>query len=241
MIRQLLERNPTLAEVVVQYPPAVRVFEELGIDYCCGGDRPVSDAVSALHISLDAPAERIDSACAAPEPDERDWSTASLTELADYIEAKHHAYLRSELPRLSDVCRRVLDAHRARHGDILAPLQETFEGLRSELEAHMMKEENVLFPMIRAREASADQEIGGFPIEAPISVMRAEHDSAGEALETMRDITSNYSLPDDACPSYRDLYLSLQNLERDLHRHIHLENNILFPRAITASRASGWL
>ncbi|MGQ9525119.1 MAG: iron-sulfur cluster repair di-iron protein [Armatimonadota bacterium] len=241
MVRQLLEQNPTLAEVAIQYPPAMRVFDKLGIDYCCGGNRPISYALSAHGVSLDVLADSIESACAAPEPDDRDWTSASLTELADYIEAKHHAYLRSELPRLTDVIRRVLDVHRARHGHVLTPLQETFLGLRSELEAHLMKEENVLFPMIRAREADADHDIHGFPIEAPISVMRAEHESAAEALETMRDLTSGYSLPNDACPSFHDLYLSLQNLERDLHRHIHLENNILFPKAVSASRAVGWL
>lgn len=240
MVRELLDRNPTLAEVAVQYPSSMRVFDELGIDYCCGGAQPVSDAVSSHHLSLDALAEKIEAACAAPEPDDRDWSAASMTELADHIEARHHSYLRSELPRLTDVFRRVVDAHKAKHGDVLMPLQDTFAGLQAELEAHMMKEENVLFPMIRTLEAQPDQEMGGFPIYAPIGVMRAEHDSAGEALETMRSITSGYSLPDDACPSFRDLYLSLQGLEKDLHRHIHLENNILFPKAIDAGRAAGW-
>ncbi|MGC9945480.1 MAG: hemerythrin domain-containing protein [Bryobacteraceae bacterium] len=113
-------------------------------------------------------------------------------------------------------------ADRATHADSLLPLGETFQALRQELEAHMMKEELVLFPMIRA---------GSSSVANPIRVMEQEHDSAGLALERMRAVTGNYTLPTDACNSYRALFAGLQELEADLHRHIHLENNILFPRA----------
>lgn len=239
MIRELLEKNPTVAEVAIKCPASMRVFEKLGIDYCCGGQRSVAEAVREKGATLEEIAQAVESAS---EPaQEKDWTQATLTELADHIEAVYHTFLKSELPRLSDLFMRVLEAHEEKHGRTLLPLRDTYESLQTELESHMLKEEQVLFPMIRTREASASPEVMGFPIEAPISVMEQEHLSAANALASMRQITGNYSLPDDACPSFHNLYQSLQALEENLHRHIHLENNILFPRAIQQGRSTAWM
>ena len=166
----------------------------------------------------------------------RDWATAPLAELADHIVASHHAYLRAELPALAGRLLQVLAAHRVNHGSSLLPLQETFERLQSELSAHMMKEELILFPLIRRMEDAAKRGAGMPPahcgsIKYPITVMEYEHDNAAAALREMRRLTGNYTPPGDACAAYRALLRGIEVLEADLHQHIHLENNILFPRA----------
>jgi len=189
-----LTEEKTVAKIAAELPASVLIFEKYGIDYCCGGGISLASA----------------------------WQTASLADLIDHILTKHHAWLKTELPRLDRLRQKVTAADRATHADSLLPLGETFQALRQELEAHMMKEELVLFPMIRA---------GSSSVANPIRVMEQEHDSAGLALERMRAVTGNYTLPTDACNSYRALFAGLQELEADLHRHIHLENNILFPRA----------
>ena len=152
-----------------------------------------------------------------------DWQSASLADLVDHILTTHHTYLKQELPRLSALQRKVQGVHGAANGGTLLPLGETFEALEQELLAHLMKEEMILFPMIRAARG---------PVSGPIWVMEHEHDSAGQALARMRAITGNYTLPESACNSYRALFAGHQEMEADLHRHIHLENNILFPRAL---------
>jgi regulator of cell morphogenesis and NO signaling len=234
MLKELLANDPTVAELAIQYPAALRAFEQLGIDYCCGGQKPLSEAARSRGLTVDQIAEAVEAAAASAAPaDTRNWREATLTELADHIEATHHVYIKSELPRLTEVCARVVNAHGESHGEALKTLQETYEGLRAELEAHLAKEEAVLFPLIRERESGeVEAEALAFPIEAPISVMELEHDRAGDALARMRAITKNYSLPPDACPTFHNLYKSLEQLERDTHRHIHLENNILFPGAL---------
>jgi len=166
----------------------------------------------------------------------RDWQTASLNELIDHIPTKHHAWLKTELPRLSRILHKLTEAHGAKHGDTLRALAGTFQALQQELDAHMMKEEVVLFPIIRSLEAASQAGVQPAPFHGgsvanPIRVMEHEHDSAGRALAEMRATTANYTLPADACNTYRALYDGLQELEADLHQHIHLENNILFPRA----------
>ena len=217
-----LTEETTVGEIAAERPAAVRIFEKYDIDYCCGGRIPLGAACAGRGVAPERLIEELDRAAAPSADAAPDWRTASLTDLIDHILTKHHAFLKSELPRLSRLQQKVAAAHGAAHADSLVPLGETFEALREELEAHMMKEEMVLFPMIRA---------GNGPVATPIRVMEHEHDSAGRALERMRAVTGNYALPADACNSYRALFAGLQELEADLHQHIHLENNILFPRA----------
>jgi regulator of cell morphogenesis and NO signaling len=217
-----LTEERTVGEIAAELPASVRIFEKYDIDYCCGGRISLADACSRHGIAPTRLIEELDAAQLPSSGAAPDWQTASLTDLIDHILTKHHAWLKSELPRLSRLQYKVTAAHGAAHGDSLVPQGETFEALRQELEAHMMKEEMVLFPMIRA---------GSGSVTNPIRVMEHEHDSAGLALDRMRAVTGNYALPADACNSYRALYAGLQELEADLHQHIHLENNILFPRA----------
>jgi len=213
-----LTEERTVGEIAAERPASVRVFEKYDIDYCCGGKTSLAAACAGRGIAPERLIEELDAALAPSAGESPDWQSASLTDLIDHILTRHHAWLKTELPRLSRLQQKVTAAH----GKSLVPLGETFEALRQELAAHMMKEEMILFPMIRA---------GSAAVANPIRVMEHEHDSAGRALEHMRAVTGNYALPADACNSYRALFAGLQELEADMHQHIHLENNILFPRA----------
>ena len=173
------------------------------------------------------------------EHDRVDYAAMAAGELADHVVETHHVYLRRELPRLADLIDKVAAAHGARHPE-LGDLRATFSGLREELELHLFKEERVLFPLIKQLEAAR----APFPIHCgtvgnPIRVMTHEHDDAGSALERMRALTDGFQAPPDGCTTFRALYEGLAALEADLHRHIHKENNILFPKAVALEAALG--
>lgn len=235
----MLNATKTVREFAVESPEAVRVLERLGIDYCCGGGETLDKACEKAGVSVADLARSVeDEARRASTSTERDWSSASLTELTSYIVEKHHVFTREEVDRLAALISKVVAKHGENHPE-LNLINSIFEPLREELLAHMFKEERVLFPYVAQLE-EAIVGTGTFPaaffgtVENPIRVMRQEHDTAGEALRKMREASDGYRCPPDACPSYEALYRGLEDLEKDLHRHIHLENNILFPRAIEA-------
>ena len=175
----------------------------------------------------------IDQAIQAPAEDRTDWLTAPLPALIDHILDTHHAYMKMQLPRVEARLAKVLQAHSDRHGDMLRALAAVYGAMKAELDGHLAKEEMVLFPLVRALDGGA--KAGSFhcgSVQNPIRVMFMEHDSAGEALVEMRRLTNDYTAPEDACNTFKALYFELAEMESDLHRHIHLENNILFPRAI---------
>jgi regulator of cell morphogenesis and NO signaling len=230
-------------------PRIRKALESLGIDTCCGGGKPLVDAVREAGLEMDTVRARINEAAmeAEAKPEEkqkRDWLQASLTELTDHIENTHHAFLRVIFPRISERFWKVIKAHGENHGDMLRDVQSTFDGLREEIEAHLMKEEQILFPYIREMSIAL---AAGKPLPPmhcgsvanPIRQMMHEHDNAGAALSAIRKRTSDYELPDDTCPTFAGLYKDLQALEADLHEHVFLENNILFPRAEEAENSSG--
>jgi regulator of cell morphogenesis and NO signaling len=223
----------TVGQLVTERPGLARVFERLGIDYCCGGRVPLAQACAAKGIDLDAVVRALDSdEPRGLEPGRADGTTdLSLGALADQIVTTHHAYLRRELPRLADLAAKVADAHAIRHPALRA-LCEVFGDLKDELESHMLKEERVLFPIIKQLEAATTLP-GLFcgTVNNPIHAMEHEHASAGSALQRLRAMTDGYQPPDDACASYRALLDGLAELEADLHWHIHKENNVLFPGA----------
>lgn len=222
----------TVGALVAEYPATMRMLESLGIDYCCGGKRALKDAAEDAQMpvgSLIAVLRTtIEQASQAPATTERNWQTASVDELMDYILRTHHAFMNRELPRISQLMERVLNAHGEKHGDILKPLSEAFHTLRTDIEAHLKDEEDHTFPMIRSLLAGTlDPQVS-----QALGDLEHEHDVAGELLARMRTITNNYQVPSDACTSYCALYDALQAMERDLHQHISLENNILFPRTL---------
>ena len=240
----LATQDRTVSEIAAGSLAAVRVFEKLGIDYCCGGKRPLADVCREKGHDLASVERELDSAMVAPSLPAREWNTAPLRELIEHIVSTHHAYLNRELAPLSARVEKVYRVYNEKCGPTLTGLPEVFASLRSELEAHLQKEEMILFPAIAACEAAA---VDGTPlppapcgsVSHPIRVMEAEHDSAGAALSGIREITASYTIPEYACVTFRSLMAGLQELEQDLHMHIHLENNILFPRAIALENSRG--
>ena len=230
----------TLADVAAVSLGAVRTLERYGLDYCCGGKQPFDEACLAKGLTPDAVMEEIEQALAAGGV-EKDWQSAPLGELARHIVATHHEYLKLELPVLGNRLNKVHAVHGARDPETLNRMREVFGALRGEMEMHMHKEEAILFPFIEqyGRAEAQGQPMPPVPfgsIANPIAMMEREHDSAGDALGEMRTLTGNYQPPAYACTTVRALYDGLQALESDLHVHIHLENNILFPRAIALEK-----
>jgi regulator of cell morphogenesis and NO signaling len=227
-----LTSDRTVGQIAAELPASVRVFEKHGIDFCCGGKIPVTEACQRLGLDPATLLAEIDEAVQTPAEDQTDWATAPLPALIDHILDTHHVYMKAQLPRLEAMLEKVIQAHGERHGETLRAIAAVFTPMKAELDGHLAKEEMILFPLIR-RLASGDA--GGFhcgSVQNPIRVMLFEHDSAGEGLVQQRRLTGGYTPPADACNTWRALYFELADLERDLHRHIHLENNILFPRAI---------
>jgi len=227
----------TVRELALEIPNATRVFERLGIDYCCGGTKSLEEACSAANLPIDDVIRTLESAGEpSATPAEHDWPSGSLAELIDHIVKTHHRYTRDETARLEPLLEKVCSVHGKNHPELLA-IRDTFGGLVEELTVHLMKEEKVLFPYIVRMEEAVLQKEPVLPspfgtVQNPVHMMTLEHDSAGDALRRIREASQNFNVPADACISYRTLYQALDALEADLHQHIHLENNILFPRAI---------
>ena len=228
----------TIGDMVTQRPHLSRVFEKFGIDYCCGGGKTLPEACADREIDPDTVWQALE-ATQSTSVSEADYSTMSMTELADHIETIHHVYLRQELPRLERMAQKVAKVHGQNHPET-RELVHVFVGLRMELEKHMIKEEQVLFPAIRQMEG--EEQAVHFPfgtLANPIRMMEQEHDNAGNALGRIRELTRDFLPPDDACNTYRALFDGLRELELDMHQHIHKENNVLFPRAMEMEDRKG--
>jgi regulator of cell morphogenesis and NO signaling len=226
----------TVREIALQHPTSIRVFERFGIDYCCGGRKPLNEACAVRELSVDAVISELEAAENGTEPAAQDMTGKSLAGLCAHIVATHHEYVRRELPRLAALAEKVV----RRHGETqleLPVIQATLVRLEQELTQHLAKEELVLFPYI-AKLERAIAEGGPKPqgcfgtVSNPIAMMTREHDDAGTLLEVIREKSSHFTTPEGACPTYHAFYDGLREFEQDLHQHIHLENNILFPRAI---------
>jgi regulator of cell morphogenesis and NO signaling len=234
-----LDATKTVREFAAEFPNATRIFEKLGIDYCCGGHKPLREACVQARIPLESVLHSLEDGAAPAvqtSAEAKNFQSATLSELIAHICIVHHAYVKQEIPRLQQLLSKVVAVHCANHPE-LAAVQRTFGELSSELLSHMMKEEMVLFPYIEKLEESvthqrrAPQAPFG-PISNPVHMMELEHESAGNALREIRMLTGVYTPPESACFSYKTLYSALKDFEADLHQHIHLENNILFPRAV---------
>ncbi len=234
----ILDAEQTVGDFVRQKPTRARVFDSLKIDYCCGGKISLARACGKRGIDVDEVLQAIS------HSDEQadtgtvvDVDSMGLTELADHIEATHHAYLREELPRLDFMTEKVSRVHGDKDERLLQ-MRQAFIALKAELDPHMIKEEKVLFPIVRQLEASAERQ--DFPcgsVANPIRQMEHEHDLAGDALAILNESTDAYTPPDWACNTYRAMLDSLARLEADMHQHIHKENNVLFPKAIRLEQA----
>ena len=240
-----IDTTRTVREFVLELPSSTNVFEQLGIDYCCGGQKPLAEACAAAGTKLDsltATLERLQAEQQTRNAPAGNWTTEPLYDLIEHIKRTHHAYVREQIPNLEALLDKVTAKHGKNHPE-LGGIRQTFAALANELTPHLMKEELILFPYIVRGEESSLQHEPAPPscfgsVENPIRMMISEHDHAGEALREMRRLSADYKLPEDACTSFRALYRLLQEFEADLHQHIHKENNILFPRAMRVCRAA---
>lgn len=231
----------TVRDIALENPASVRVFEKYGIDYCCGGKVPLDEACAAKKVNVDEVSAALNAASAAPTKDGVDWSKEKLTKLANHIVEVHHWYVTREVPRLNGLATKVVSRHGDTHQE-LVEIQAKVAELGEELIEHQGKEEVVLFPYIvklerfSSGEGAAPRNVFG-SISHPIEMMTRDHDLAGNLVAEIRKLSHDYTPPEDACPTYHAFYDGLREFEQDLHQHLHLENNILFPRA-TALEAS---
>ena len=213
----------TLSDLAIRIPAASRIFRAHGLDFCCHGRRPLDQACSERGLDPDEVVAEIEKASPAGDPPATHWLEAPLGELCDFIETRYHAKLREELPALRDLAEKVDLAH-IDHAERPRELSALLEGIHEAVFEHLDKEEQVLFPAIR-------QGIGR-GAAGPVQCMEAEHDEHGKNLARLRAMTKDFAPPEDACPTWRALYLRLDELEAELMEHINLENNVLFPRAL---------
>ncbi len=229
----VIEPTDRLGDVVTDRPDAARVLEHFGLDYCCGGAASLGDACRDLGLEPDDVIATIDAEGNRPR---EAWADMTPTALVDHLETTHHPYLHEELPRLAALAEKVEGVHGERHPELTA-VRVLVAALHADLEPHMAKEEQVLFPMVRelmAAETAPRFHCGS--LANPISVMLAEHDHVGALLTKVRAATAEYDTPPDGCASYRALYSGLKVLETDTHLHVHKENNLLFPAVVARER-----
>jgi regulator of cell morphogenesis and NO signaling len=224
----------TVREIALAAPATTRVFEEFKIDFCCGGRKSLDEACSNAGIETSNVFKKLTDLLDAPVSVD-DPAKLSTSELIDHIVETHHGFTRSEMQRLGGLMEKVAGKHGEHHPE-LNELREQFSQLVDDLTPHMRKEEMVLFPYIQdLLRAKARNTVPLLPpfgtVRHPIQRMQYEHDEAGNILKQMRALTGDYRLPEGACPSFTALYFGLDALEKDLHQHIHLENNVLFPAA----------
>lgn len=238
-----LEITKPVGEIAVEFPASIPVFEDLKIDYCCGGNRSLKDACDLAGVPVEKVAASIEKrkaqalSAAAPAVD---WNRKSMSELSDYILEKHHAYTHTQLGRLRALAAKVVQVHGLRHPELEA-IGRLVGEMAEEMEGHMAKEEEQVFPYLKAVEKAGGKKEGvpnpfqGGPLDNhPLKVLMWEHGMTGEEFIEFHRLTGDFTPPADACQSYQALYRGLKELEEDLHQHVHLENNVLFPKAMQA-------
>jgi regulator of cell morphogenesis and NO signaling len=231
-----MNSDAKLGETAAVNPGAARVREEAGLDCCCGGQQSVDHACAQAGVSERELLERLRENESAVTAADRNWVSASLCDLTRHIRESHHRYVRSAIERLEPLLAKVRAKHGANHPEV-EEVERLFLELGRDMTRHMQKEEQVLFPYIDALERAANAHEPVEPpffytVRNPIQAMMREHDSAGELCKQIGELTGRYTAPQDACATVNSLYDELCQFERDLHQHVHLENNILFPRAV---------
>jgi regulator of cell morphogenesis and NO signaling len=237
----------SVAELVIKHPETRKPLEEMGIDYCCGGKHSLKEACESAGLSPQEVVDRLEKVIETSgggKSEHKNLDNISLKELIDHIINEHHAFLKKELPRLKGLREKVYRAHQQKHGPMLESVGRIFQKLRTDIEMHLAKEEQILFPAIKQIENYIEQggsepEMHCGSITNPISQMEYEHEVAGSLLAEIRKSTSDYEPPTDACESFKALYDGLRELQDNLHEHIHKENNILFPKAVKLEEEMG--
>ncbi|MDZ5608353.1 iron-sulfur cluster repair di-iron protein [Bacillus pseudomycoides] len=232
-MKHIFTENSVIGDIVTQFPKASDLFKSYRIDFCCGGNRPIIDAINERNLSAEEILTKLNTLYHETKQlneSEINWKTASYSELIDYIVNKHHRYLNEELPLLSPYVTKVLRVHGAGQPH-LAQIHKLFHELKTELEQHLIKEETEDFPLILAFEQNPTDE-NYMKLCKVVDELENEHDHAGDIIKELRKVTNDFTPPVGACGTYRLVYQRLEALESDLFEHIHLENNVLFPRAI---------
>ena len=225
-----------VSDIAAASTAATRILEKAGVDFCCGGQRSLQDACMSAGVSTEEMIERLRAASIQTEPGDGAWLSAPLNELTQHIRSKHHQYVREAIQHLQTLLTKVIARHGENHPE-LAQIESLVAAVSGDMIMHMQKEEQVLFPYIDALERAASGAGSLEPpffqtVRNPIQSMMRDHDAAGDLLKEIRRATSDYTPPADGCVSYQALYRELHEFEQDLHQHVHLENNILFPRAV---------
>jgi regulator of cell morphogenesis and NO signaling len=233
--------DKTVGELAAELPNSIHIFETWKIDYCCGGMTPLTDACAAAGKTVEDFMSALSKAGTAPNV--RDWKSDSLSSLAANICAVFHEYTRQELQTLKPIADKVLGVHGARRPE-LAEVVTLLRDLTNDMIPHMLKEEQVLFPYVTQMEEAADRnDVAPTPffgtVKNPVRMMMLEHDRVGELLARLRTVTGEFTPPQDACFSYRELYRRFAEFESRTHEHIHVENNIYFPRAVALEDGAG--
>jgi regulator of cell morphogenesis and NO signaling len=226
----------SLAQIVNSNHQAASVFEKYHLDFCCKGKRSLEQACSEQQLPVAQVAQELENIFADDSKTVIDFDKLNLIQLCEYIVQTHHAYVKNEMPQIYAYLDKVSSKHGERHPELYKIFQ-TFAAVKEEMEGHMKKEELILFPRIKELQRLADNENANLQLnigylQSPITVMEQEHDHAGNLLNDIRIFSDDYTPPEDACTTYRLSFAALKAFELDLHQHVHLENNILFPKAI---------
>lgn len=220
-----------VGDIVTQYPQAADLFKKHKIDFCCGGNRPLHDAVAEKNLNEDEIVQALNEGyqkMLAMNTESTNWAEVSSADLIDHVMQTHHAYLNDELPMLGQLVTKIYRVHGPSHSE-LGDVYNHFHDLSKELMEHIIKEDQVIFPLIKSYEADPSSEKLE-EVKAAITELEKEHDHAGDLLKLIREITNDYELPADACMTYTTTFQRLEALEADMFIHVHKENNILFPR-----------
>jgi len=228
--------NSTIGEIVTKDFRTASVFTEYGIDFCCGGNKTLQKACEEKSVNIQELKEKLDKATQGEKGNDLDFNSWDLDLLADYIEKTYHRYIKEKTPVILQYLEKIREVHGTHHPELFE-IYDLFSHSAMDLGMHLQKEERILFPMIRqlaeSKDSGQDTELGHCgTIENPISVMMEEHVTEGARFEKISELSHNYTTPPDGCNTFRAAYSLLDEFEQNLHKHIHLENNILFPKAI---------
>lgn len=232
MMTRMFNKEQKIGEIAAIFPKATEIFMDYEIDFCCGGDRKLGEALKEQGISEEEIFYKLDKSYDEFKntlSKEVDWRSESMTDLMDYIVNKHHSFMREQMPITAQLLNKILKVHYIDNGELLSKLNKLFNSLKTEIEEHLIKEEELLFPLIKEYEKKPSKKT----LEKALKVMaeiESEHDNAGDILKEMRRLTKGYIVPETGCSSFERTYKNIQSIESDLFKHIHLENNILFKR-----------
>ncbi|HZW83117.1 MAG TPA: iron-sulfur cluster repair di-iron protein [Candidatus Deferrimicrobium sp.] len=237
---QKFNSQSKIGDIVAAFPGASEIFKAYKVDFCCGGNRPLIEAIKEQQLNEGELLDKLNQGLQKIQEEKGediDWRNEPLGKLVDHIINNHHTYVQRELPQISELTTKILRVHGANHGE-LAKVHRLFHTLKMELEQHLIKEEEVLFPLIKQYEQNPSKETLD-RISKQVLETEQEHDAAGDIIKELREITAQYTVPQDACTTYGLTYRKLVDFEADLFQHIHLENNILFKRlGIEANKSS---